>query len=127
MELGRSLAAQCGALIAKTLYVKNLRTKNIIVADAGMTDLIRPALYGAHHHIQNLTASSAGSPAVYDVVGPVCESADCLGKSRTLPITQRGDLLAVRTAGAYGEVMASRYNGRQLPAAIYSALPQNIE
>ncbi|GHT13784.1 diaminopimelate decarboxylase [Bacteroidia bacterium] len=118
-ELGRSLVAQCGSLISKVLYVKKLRHKNFIILDAGMSDLIRPALYGARHHIQNL--SSAGKDTEqYDVVGPICESSDCFATAVSLPITQRGDFIALRSAGAYGEVMASQYNLRKLPAAVYS-------
>jgi diaminopimelate decarboxylase len=119
VELGRSLVAQCGSLITKILYVKELRQKNFLIVDAGMTDLIRPALYDAFHVVENLT-SAAVDTKIYDVAGPICESTDILARSRTLPVSQRGDLLAVRTAGAYGEIMASQYNLRQLPQAIYS-------
>ncbi|MDR1342368.1 MAG: diaminopimelate decarboxylase [Prevotellaceae bacterium] len=118
-ELGRSIAAQCGSLITKCLYVKELQKKNFVVVDAGMTDLIRPALYGAYHKIENITPQHAAEK-VYDVVGPICESSDTFDKDVTLPQTQRGDLMAIRTAGAYGEVMASRYNLRQLPKAFFS-------
>jgi diaminopimelate decarboxylase len=120
VELGRSLVAQCGALIAKVLYVKKLRQKNFVILDAGMSDLIRPALYNAYHHIQNLT-SAAQDSETYDVVGPICESSDCFAKDVVLPVTQRGDFVALRTAGAYGEVMASQYNLRRLPQAVYSS------
>ncbi|GHT65674.1 diaminopimelate decarboxylase [Bacteroidia bacterium] len=120
VELGRSLVAQCGALIAKVLYVKKLRQKNFVILDAGMSDLIRPALYNAYHHIQNLT-SAAQDNETYDVVGPICESSDCFAKDVVLPVTQRGDFVALRTAGAYGEVMASQYNLRWLPQAVYSS------
>jgi diaminopimelate decarboxylase len=119
VELGRSLMAQCGTLIAKVLYVKKMRNKNFVILDAGMTDLIRPALYGAYHHIQNLT-SAAAETEPYDVVGPICESSDCFAKDILLPSTQRGDFIALRTAGAYGETMASQYNLRRLPQAVYS-------
>ncbi|MDR3366147.1 MAG: diaminopimelate decarboxylase [Prevotellaceae bacterium] len=118
-ELGRSIVAQCGALITKCLYVKELQKKNFVVVDAGMTDLIRPALYGAYHKIENITPQH-NSAKVYDVVGPICESSDVFGKDVALPQTQRGDLIAIRTAGAYGEVMASQYNLRQLPKAYFS-------
>lgn len=118
-ELGRSIAAQCGSLITKCLYVKELQKKNFVVVDAGMTDLIRPALYSAYHKIENITPHHADRKA-YDVVGPICESSDVFGKDVTLPKAQRGDLIAIRTAGAYGEVMASRYNLRQLPKAYFS-------
>ena len=83
-----------------------------------MTDLIRPALYQAHHLIQNITATSSMTET-YDVVGPICESSDCFGVNETLPVTSRGDLLALRSAGAYGEIMASQYNCRKLPQAIF--------
>lgn len=118
-ELGRSVVGQCGSLITKVLYVKKGLTKQFAIVDAGFTDLIRPALYGAHHVIQNIT--SDGPTETYDVVGPICESSDCFGKNESLPLTRRGDLLALRSAGAYGEVMASQYNCRRLPGAIFSA------
>ncbi len=118
-ELGRSIVAQCGSLIIKVLYVKQGLNKRFVIVDAGMTDLIRPALYQAHHTIQNLTSAS-GETAVYDVVGPICESSDVFGKDEQLPVTTRGDLLALRSAGAYGEIMASRYNCRELPASVCS-------
>ncbi|MDR2814671.1 MAG: diaminopimelate decarboxylase [Prevotellaceae bacterium] len=118
-ELGRSIVAQCGSLITKCLYVKELQKKNFVVVDAGMTDLIRPALYSAYHKIENITPQHANEK-VYDVVGPICESSDVFDKHVALPQTQRGDLIAIRTAGAYGEVMASRYNLRQLPKAYFS-------
>ena len=118
-ELGRSIVAQCVSLITKVLYVKQGLNKRFVIVDAGMTDLIRPALYQAHHTIQNLTSAS-GETAVYDVVGPICESSDVFGKDEQLPVTTRGDLLALRSAGAYGEIMASRYNCRELPASVCS-------
>lgn len=118
-ELGRAIVAQCGSLITTATYVKKGSVKQFVITDAGMTDLIRPALYQAHHKIENIT-SDATETEVYDVVGPICESSDCFGENETLPITQRGDLLALRTAGAYGEIMASRYNLRRLPHVIYS-------
>lgn len=117
-EPGRSLVAQCGALITKVLYVKEGKTKNFAIVDAGMTDLIRPALYQAHHHIVNITSQK--QDAIYDVVGPICESSDCFDKDVKLPESQRGDLLALLSAGAYGEVMASQYNLRDIPKAVYS-------
>jgi len=117
-ELGRSITCQAGSLITKVLYVKEgVKTKFAIV-DGGMTELIRPALYQAYHKIENL--SSASPEEKYDVVGPICESSDSFGKAVSLPRTSRGDLLAVRSAGAYGEVMASQYNLRDLPASVYS-------
>lgn len=116
-ELGRAVVAQCGSLISRVLYVKEGVDRKFVIADAGMTDLIRPALYGAHHVVQNLTSCS-DSTERYDVVGPVCESSDCFGTGELLPVTQRGDLLAFRSAGAYGEVMASQYNMRSLPGCV---------
>ena len=112
-ELGRSIVAQCGSLITKVLYVKQASVKQFAIVDAGMTELIRPALYGAKHKIVNLT-SRAEQMEKYDVVGPICESSDVFDKDLMLPTTQRGDLLAIRSAGAYGEAMASTYNSRQL-------------
>ena len=112
-ELGRAVVAQCGTLIARTLYVKQGATKQFVIVDAGMTDLIRPALYQAYHKIENI--SSDESISTYDVVGPICESSDVFGKSVDLNTTRRGDLIAFRSAGAYGEIMASQYNCRKLP------------
>jgi diaminopimelate decarboxylase len=118
-ELGRAIVAQCGSLISKVLYIKNGVNTNFAILDAGMTELIRPALYQSYHKIQNLSSSSA-STARYDVVGPICESSDCFGKSIDLPETKRGDLVAIRTTGAYGKVMASQYNLRDKVKAVYS-------
>ena len=114
-ELGRAVVGQCGTLITRCLYVKQAATKQFVIVDAGMTDLIRPALYGSHHHIQNL--SSSGTALPYDIVGPICESSDVFAKDFLLPETHRGDLIALRSAGAYSEIMASRYNCRELPKA----------
>ena len=111
-EPGRAVVAQCGILISKVLFVKHGRGKKFVIIDAGMTDLIRPALYQAHHKIENLTSS--GRVMRYDVVGPVCESSDRFDKNVLLPETSRGDLIAIRSAGAYGQVMAMRYNQRDL-------------
>lgn len=118
-ELGRSIVAQCGRLITKVLYVKQAAIKQFAIVDAGMTELIRPALYGARHKIVNLS-SRAETMEKYDVVGPICESSDVFDKDVKLPTTQRGDLLAILSAGAYGEVMASTYNCRQLPPSYMS-------
>ncbi len=115
-ELGRAIVAQCGSLITKVLYVKEGTVKKFVIVDAGLSDLIRPALYQAHHKIENLTSHKGGE--IYDVVGPICESADCFGVDEHLPVTHRGDLLALRSAGAYGEIMASRYNCRPFPAVL---------
>ncbi len=117
-ELGRSIVAQCGSLISKVTYVKEGETKKFAIVDAGMTDLIRPALYQAYHKIENI--SSELPEEKYDVVGPICESSDVFAKDYTLNKTQRGDLLALRTAGAYGEIMASQYNCRELPKVYFS-------
>lgn len=111
-ELGRSVVAQCGSLITRALYVKHGKAKTFAIVDAGMNDLIRPALYQAVHKIENI--SSTAEENTYDVVGPICESSDVFAKDITLPATKRGDLLAIRSAGAYGEVMASQYNCRPL-------------
>ncbi|HRN42408.1 MAG TPA: diaminopimelate decarboxylase, partial [Vicingus sp.] len=110
-ELGRSIVAQCGNLITKVLYVKKGVNTIFAIVDGGMTDLLRPALYQATHKIENLTTKSTELER-YDVVGPICESSDCFAKSLLFPVTQRGDIIAIRTAGAYGEVMASNYNLR---------------
>lgn len=112
-ELGRSVVAQCGSLITKVLYIKKGYAKQFAIVDAGMTDLIRPALYQAFHKIENL--SSDEQPETYDVVGPICESSDVFVKSFDMNRSQRGDLLAIRSAGAYGEIMASQYNCRDIP------------
>lgn len=117
-ELGRSLVAQCGSLITRVLYVKEGLSKRFVIVDAGMTDLIRPALYQAHHEIENITAEPDAPVMAYDVVGPICESSDCFGTGVRLPLTRRGDLLALRSAGAYGEIMASQYNCRRLPGSM---------
>lgn len=112
-ELGRSVVAQCGSLITRTLYIKKGATKQFAIVDAGFPDLIRPALYQAYHKIENI--SSNEPKETYDVVGPICESTDVFAKQIDLDGTRRGDLLAIRSAGAYGEIMASQYNCRQLP------------
>lgn len=114
-ELGRAIAGQCGALISRVLYIKSNPIKNFCIVDAGMTDLVRPALYGAYHQIDNLTAEDPTDFVTYDVVGPICESSDVFIKNYGMPRTNRGDLIAFRSAGAYGEIMASGYNCRPLP------------
>ena len=118
-ELGRSLVGQCAALISKVLYVKKGVTTVFVILDAGMTELIRPALYQAYHRIQNLNQPEKEESEKYDVVGPICESADCFGKAIPLPPTVRGDLIAIRSTGAYGQVMSSQYNLRKLAKTIY--------
>lgn len=117
-EPGRSLVAQCGSLISRVVYVKHGKDRNFIILDAGMNDLIRPALYGARHAVENLT--SGGEKQRYDVVGPICESSDTWGEGLLLPETRRGDLFALHSAGAYGQVMAMRYNQRPFAKAYYS-------
>ena len=117
-ELGRSIVAQCGSLITKVLYIKDGAKTKFAIVDAGMTELLRPALYQAYHRIENLT--SCGKSDRYDVVGPICESSDCFGKYIELPETKRDDLLAIRSVGAYGEIMAFRYNLRDLVKSCYS-------
>jgi diaminopimelate decarboxylase len=112
-ELGRAVVAQCGSLITRTLYIKEGHVKKFCIVDAGFTDLIRPALYQAYHKIENL--SSDEPKTTYDVVGPICESSDVFGKHIDLNRCHRGDLIAIRSAGAYGEIMASQYNCRPLP------------
>ncbi|WP_294082773.1 diaminopimelate decarboxylase [Proteiniphilum sp. UBA5384] len=117
-ELGRAVVAPCGSLISRVLYVKEGIQKNFLIVDAGMTDLIRPALYQAFHHIENI--SSDKDPTPYDVVGPICESSDVFAEQILLNESTRGDLIAIRSAGAYGEVMASQYNCRNLPLSYFS-------
>lgn len=123
-ELGRAIVAQCGSLISRVLYIKKAINTNFAILDAGMTELIRPALYQAYHKIENLSGSLRSSPSgqlfKYDVVGPICESSDCFGKSMELTETQRGDLIAIRSTGAYGEVMASGYNLREEAPKVFS-------
>ena len=144
IEPGRSIVAQCGSLISRVVFVKHGEHKSFLILDAGMNDLIRPALYGAYHHIENLTVeelnnirshkTGAGAAtqektapsesqeayASYDVTGPVCESDDVWGTDRRLPESHRGDLLAISSAGAYGSVMSSRYNLRDIAPAVFS-------
>lgn len=112
-ELGRAVVAQCGTLLTRTLYIKQGTHKQFVIVDAGMTDLIRPALYQAYHKIENI--SSEEPMETYDVVGPICESSDVFAKAVDLNKSHRGDLIAIRSAGAYGEIMASQYNCRKIP------------
>lgn len=125
-EPGRSIVAQCGTLISRVIYVKEGVGKKFVIIDAGMNDLIRPALYQAHHHIENLSAErraargcASSKTEVYDVVGPICESSDTFATDLSLPLTRRGDYIAIRSAGAYGESMASTYNSRPLPGSYF--------
>lgn len=117
-EPGRSIVGQCGSLISKVLYVKEGVNRQFAIVDGGMTELIRPALYQAYHQIENI--SSEESIQKYDVVGPICESSDTFGKEVELNQTKRGDFIAIRSAGAYGQIMASQYNLRRLPNAVFS-------
>ena len=117
-ELGRSIVAQCGSLITRATYIKHGTCKKFIIVDAGMNDLVRPAMYDAYHRIENLTSNKADE--LYDVVGPICESSDVFCKERRIPETMRGDIMAIRSAGAYGEAMAFGYNCRELPKAVLS-------
>lgn len=117
-ELGRSIVCQSGSLVTKVLYIKEGVNKKFAIVDAGMTDLIRPALYQAYHKIENI--SSEGEFEAYDIVGPICESSDTFSKDYRINSSKRGDLIVLRSAGAYGEIMASQYNCRTLPKAYYS-------
>jgi len=109
-ELGRSLVAQCGKLITTVLYTKKGINRNFVITDAGITELLRPALYQSQHHITNLTSKLPAQ--VYDVVGPICESTDVFAKDIQLPVTSRGDILAIHSCGAYSESMTLQYNMR---------------
>lgn len=117
-ELGRAVVGQMGSLITRVLYVKKCHIKQFAIVDGGMSDLLRPALYDAHHMIQNLSSDEAEEK--YDVVGPICESSDVFGKDEVINACHRGDFIALRSAGAYGEIMASQYNCRKLPKGIMS-------
>jgi diaminopimelate decarboxylase len=117
-ELGRSIVGQCGTLISKVLYVKEGESKKFAILDAGFSDLIRPAMYDAYHRIENITCND--DIEVYDVVGPICESSDDFGKDVEMNKVRRNDLVALRSAGGYGESMASQYNCRPLPKAYFS-------
>lgn len=118
-ELGRAIVAQCGSLISRVLYVKEGVERRFAIIDAGMTDLLRPALYGAYHKIVNISNPDAVT-STYDIVGPICESSDVFGTDRTIASLKRGDMVAILSAGAYGESMASQYNMRPLPPSVYS-------
>ena len=123
VEPGRSLVAQCASLISRVLFVKSGETKNFLTLDAGINDLIRPALYGAYHKIENLSAEQRTffpTHQAYDIVGPVCESSDVWGAGRLLPLSVRGDIMAIRSTGAYGQVMSSRYNMKNLAPSVFS-------
>ena len=116
-ELGRSIVAPCGSLIARVLYVKQGTRKQFAIIDGSMTELVRPAMYRAYHRVENLTSDEPEE--VYDVVGPVCESSDVFVKEMAVDRCHRGDFVAIRSAGAYGESMASQYNCRPLPDSFF--------
>lgn len=119
-EFGRAIVAQCGELITKVLYRKDTATgRKLVIVDASMTELIRPALYGAYHNIENISSTEEKRER-YSIVGTACESTDVFDKNVNLPLTKRGDLLTIKSAGAYGMSMASRYNQHDLPGAVYS-------
>ncbi len=119
LEPGRSIVASAGTLVASVVHLKRTPTKNFLVLDAGMNVLMRPSLYGAYHEIRAISVGAQFiAPLPMDVVGPICESADVLGKDRELPLLKRGDLVAIMDAGAYGFSMASRYNQQPLPAEV---------
>jgi len=118
LEPGRAIAAPAGALVARVVDVKaRTATSHFVIIDAGMTELLRPALYGAFHRIEPVSGAETGD-CHYEIVGPVCESSDVVGRDRRLPRLTAGDLVAIRDAGAYGSVMASNYNRRPLPAEV---------
>lgn len=119
-ELGRSIVGQSGKLVTRVLYTKKTETKNFLVTDAGMNALIRPALYGAYHYIENISKKDYPANQTYDVVGPICETTDCFGKDVILPPSDRGDILVIHSCGAYAESMASDYNLRERPESVFS-------
>ena len=119
VEPGRSLVGQCGSLVSRVIFVKRGESRTFVIADTGLNDLLRPALYGAYHKVENLTSTSV-QMASYEIVGPICESSDVIGEDRLLPLTQRGDILAIRSAGAYGATMSSHYNMRTPASAVFS-------
>lgn len=118
-ELGRAVIAQCGSLLSRVLYIKKGLNTSFAILDAGMTELMRPALYQAYHKIENISRQGTAPINKYDVVGPICESSDCFGKAVALPETMRGDLIAIRSTGAYGEVMSNRYNLRDAVRSVF--------
>lgn len=123
VEPGRAFVAQCATLISRVLFVKDSGSKTFLVLDAGMNNMVRPAFYGAYHRIENLSASlrpALGETCLYDIVGPVCESSDTWGKNRRMALSVRGDLVAVRSAGAYGQAMQNSYNLRPMAQTVYS-------
>ena len=120
-EFGRSIVAECGELITTVLFNKTTATgRKLVIVDASMTELVRPAMYGSYHNIENITAKDDEVREKYTVVGTACESTDVFDENVTLRRTHRGDLLTIKSAGAYGMSMASRYNLHDLPGAVYS-------
>lgn len=124
-ELGRSIVGQCGSLISRVLYVKPGNSRNYLILDAGMTHLIRPALYQAHHKIENLSSGLAEGNK-YDIVGPICESSDVFAQELSFPTTERGDIIQIKSAGAYGEAMSSQYNMKTLFPSVFTEIKQSI-
>lgn len=118
LEPGRYIVGQAGVLLARVLHVKTSRGRTFVVTDSGMTDLIRPSHYGGYHEIEPVRTRSGSEERRVDVVGPICETGDFLGLDVELPVPEPGDLLAVRTVGAYGFTMASNYNARLRPAEV---------
>ena len=118
LEPGRSIVAEAGVLLTKVLLVKQNGGKTFVVVDGAMNDLLRPALYQAHHEISPLAEAPGGLTMTADVVGPVCETADFFARDRRLPALEAGDLIALRTAGAYGFVLSSNYNSRPRPCEL---------
>ena len=115
IEPGRLIAGNAGVLVSTVIYVKNGEGRDFLILDAAMNDLVRPSMYGAHHDIVAVQEPAAAAPSQgFDVVGPVCETGDTFAKARELPLLAEGDLVAFRSAGAYGAVMASEYNTRPL-------------
>ena len=115
IEPGRLISGNSGVLVAGVIYVKNGEGRDFLILDAAMNDLVRPSMYDAHHDIVPVAEAAPGSPTqAFDVVGPVCETGDTFAKARDLPLVAAGDLVAFRSAGAYGAVMASEYNSRPL-------------
>ncbi|MCQ2143290.1 MAG: diaminopimelate decarboxylase [Bacteroidales bacterium] len=124
LEPGRSLVAGCCSLISRVLFVKHGENKDFMILDAGMSELLRPALYGSFHLIENLSAEAERKAfreqSLYDIVGPICESSDTWGRDRRMPLSVRGDVVAIRSAGAYGKSMSSTYNLRAQAPTIWS-------
>ncbi|MBI4520181.1 MAG: diaminopimelate decarboxylase [Gemmatimonadetes bacterium] len=118
LEPGRAIVAEAGVLLTRVLYLKRSGRKTFVITDAGMSDLIRPSHYGGYHHIEPVGETAEHAVELVDVVGPVCETGDFLALDRLLPLPEPGELLAVRTAGAYGFAMTTNYNGRPRPAEV---------